>query len=216
MLGEVNRETLNRLNESWTASWFEQGSLIVDHEEKTTDVFFLLTGSARATTYTESGREISLVSLQRGDCFGEFAAIDDAPRSASVLALEQCRAARLSARRFREIMASRADLSYALSRLLIHKLRELTLRVADFNTLTADARVRRAILKLAYEHSDGNDRALVVKPPTQADLASYVFTNREGVAREMGRMKRAGLIARQGRSLKIPSIERLGKYVSTQ
>jgi CRP/FNR family transcriptional regulator, cyclic AMP receptor protein len=38
-----------------------------------------------------------LQTLQEGDCFGEMALIDHCPRSASVRAVEDCRATRISA-----------------------------------------------------------------------------------------------------------------------
>jgi hypothetical protein len=50
------------------------------------------------------------------------------------------------------------------------------------------------------------------KPPTQSEIAAFVFTNREAVAREIGKMKRLKLIERRGRGLHVPSVERIADY----
>jgi CRP-like cAMP-binding protein len=214
LLGRIEQRTWAGLNRAWSSSDYENGQVILAAEEKTSDVCFLLQGSARATVFTESGREVSFVLLTRGDCFGEFSAIDEAPRSASVVATGTCTAARLSARAFREQLRSNADLSFALSAVLVGKLRHLSQRISDFNALSADERVRKEVWNLAVSNRNGNDTATLDHPPTQTDLAAFVFTNREGVAREMGRMKRAGVLERHGRGLYFPSLARLERYVA--
>ena len=54
---------------------------------------------------------------------------------------------------------------------------------------------------------------LIERPPTQSELAAVVFSSRESVAREMGRMRKAGVLLRVKRSLHVPSVERLRDYV---
>ncbi|MFQ5624153.1 MAG: Crp/Fnr family transcriptional regulator [Paracoccaceae bacterium] len=212
LLGEVTSATLTALNSAWTVSHYECGALILDDEEQTDDVFFLLLGHARAGTYADAGREVMLVDLHRGDCFGEFSAIDGAPRSARITALQRCAVARISAAEFRKLLRRRSDLSHALHRLLVRKLRCLTRRISELHILSAGERIRREIFRLAELNSDTHGGALLASPPTQADLAAFVFTNRESVAREMGRMKRQGVLVREGRSLRVPSLRRLAEY----
>src|SRR5262245_57764692 len=60
--------------------------VIVQCEEKDRDVFFLVSGRACVAYHSTSGHEISFHDLLPGDMFGEFAAIDSAPRSADVIA----------------------------------------------------------------------------------------------------------------------------------
>ena len=213
MLGRIDAQSWQTLNRLWSSSDYRTGQLILAAEDPTTDVCFLLQGTARATVFTESGREVSFVLLARGDCFGEFSAIDDAARSASVLATSDCTAARLSATAFKTLLKENADISFALAAVLVTKLRALSQRISDFNALNADERVRQELLSLAKVHAKGADSAVLEHPPTQTDLAAFVFTNREGVAREMGRMKRAGVLQRRGRAILFPSLLALCKYV---
>jgi CRP-like cAMP-binding protein len=53
-------------------------------------VFFITEGEARVTIYSLSGKAVSFRELSAGDMFGEFPAIDQGPRSASVEARTEC------------------------------------------------------------------------------------------------------------------------------
>jgi len=205
-LGALNEAAYVALDRRWTVNEYRKGQMLMHLEETNTDVFFLLTGSVRVALFTEAGREVSMLTLRKGDCFGEFSAIDGAPRSASIEALEPCLTARLSAEDFCDTLRATPDLSMRMLELLVGKLRQLTGKVSDFNALNADQRIRAEILRLAQAAAAGRDSFVIERPPTQAEIAARVFSNRETVAREMGRLKNAGLIGRQGRGLHIPSL----------
>ncbi|MEK6204038.1 MAG: helix-turn-helix domain-containing protein, partial [Amylibacter sp.] len=55
---------------------------------------------------------------------------------------------------------------------------------------------------------------LVERPPTQTELAAYIFTSREGVAREMGRLRKAGILTREKRSIRFLSLKLLRKIIA--
>ena len=213
LLGQISRSAYVKLSDNWSVSEYQKGQAIMGDEESSTDICFLLTGSARVAVYTERGRQVSFVELTKGDCFGEFSAIDGEPRSASIEAVTTCVAARVSSAAFREVLIEAPDLSLAMLENLVLKLRRLTSKVSDFNTLSADERIRAEILKIAQENSNGRDKFVVLRPPTQVEIASQIFSNRETVAREMGRMRKKGLIGRDGRNLKICSLAALEEYV---
>ncbi len=63
---------------------------------KSTNLHFVVRGSVRVIDYTPSGRKVSFEDIGAGGCFGELAAIDGEPRSASVMALEDTVVATLS------------------------------------------------------------------------------------------------------------------------
>lgn len=213
LLGQIPRSAFTVLAEKWSVTEYEKGQTIMGDEDTNSDICFLLTGSARVAIFTESGREVSFLHLGKGDCFGEFSAIDGEPRSASIEAESTCIAARLSSPKFREVLREAPDLSLALLEALVQKLRSLTAKVSDFSTLSADDRIRGELLKLAQAHAKGRDSFIVDRPPTQMEIAARVFSNRETVAREMGRMRNKGLIDREGRSLRIASLSNLEAYV---
>ncbi|MEO0342761.1 MAG: Crp/Fnr family transcriptional regulator [Pseudomonadota bacterium] len=208
-LHEISDESWQLLSHRWSSRPYKSGQFLISAESGNKDVFFVLRGAAKATIYTPTGREVSFVDLSIGSIFGEFSAIDDAPRSASVVAMGECLAARMSPEEFRDILRTYPDISFNLMVLMVSSLRSLSKRVVDFNAKSADHRLREALVALAERHSRGSDQAKVERPPTQTELASYIFASREGVAREMGRLRKQGLLDRDRRSLVIPSISAL-------
>ena len=73
---------------------FERQAEIATEREHSTDVFFILDGMVRVNSISSQGREVVFNDLGVGDIFGEFAAIDRMPRSATGVALTDCIVAR--------------------------------------------------------------------------------------------------------------------------
>lgn len=67
-----------------------------------------------------------LRELQARDIFGEMAALDPEPRSASVVALEPCRLFRLEQEALYELMADRVEVARGIIRVLCGRLRRVT------------------------------------------------------------------------------------------
>jgi CRP-like cAMP-binding protein len=214
ILGNISQESWDVLSRTWRTKSYKSGQFLITDDDDNSDVFFILHGTAHVTIYTSSGRQVTLASILPGDSFGEFSAIDNEPRSSSVVASGECLAGILTAKQFRKLLKTHPDISFELLTILIAHLRQLNRRVIGFNTKSADLRLQEILLDLAEKYSLGADDILIEHPPTQSELAAYVFSSREGVAREMGRLRKAGIIARQKRSLHVPSIERLRKIVA--
>tara|TARA_R110002124_G_scaffold72020_10_gene192749 strand:- start:2156 stop:2845 length:690 start_codon:yes stop_codon:yes gene_type:complete len=214
-LGQINQDSWDLLSSRWRTQLYKSGQFLINAEDDSRDVFFVLRGSAKATIYTDIGREVSFISVGAGDCFGEFSALDESPRSASVVAAEECLAARIDQANYIQLMKSHSDMTFSLLTILIGHLRDLSKRVVDFNAKNADARLHDTLLNLALKYQrGGSDSVLIPRPPTQSELAAFIFSSRESVAREMGRMRKMGLLARQKRALEIPSVENLRAFIN--
>ncbi len=213
-LGRINDQSWEELSSLWTVRRYPSRHFIISAEDRDSDdVFFVIDGQIRATVYTDAGREVSFLSFSNGDSIGEFSALDEAPRSSDAVAEKESLVARLPAEQFRKLVKSNPNISHALLMLMIGHLRRLSKRVVDFNAKTADERLRDEILTLAVSRAKGADEVLIDRPPTQSEMASVVFSSRESVAREMGRMRKAGVALRVKRSLHIPSIRKFEAYI---
>src|SRR4051794_916188 len=83
---------------------YEKQAQILDAQEQTTGIFFILTGTVRFNSHTPTGREAILNEMSAGGIFGEVAAVDGLPRSAAVVAGSDCRVARMTAKKFLEVL----------------------------------------------------------------------------------------------------------------
>jgi CRP-like cAMP-binding protein len=74
-------------------------------EHDQADSMFVLEAGKVAVLKSWHGQEYLLRTLKEGDCFGEMAVMDITPRSASVCAVEDCTAIRLSAANLYQVYA---------------------------------------------------------------------------------------------------------------
>src|ERR671929_1004885 len=83
---------------------FEPDEILVDFDDLSTDVYFLLAGEVRVLIRTQSGKEVILGEMRGGQLFGELAAIDGVKRSANVTALTRGEVCVMPSTVFREIV----------------------------------------------------------------------------------------------------------------
>ena len=187
--------------------------LIIGHQEASTDVYFMVSGSVRVTLFSSAGKEVAFRDIHAGECFGEYAAIDGAPRSANVIALTDVMIGSVSAEAFRSILEEYPAVSMALLTHLIGTVRSLSERIFEFSTLAVKNRIHSELLRLAREgESDGNI-ARISPAPTHADIAARISTHREAVTRELNELTKSGLIKRHGRILIISDLAELERMV---
>jgi CRP-like cAMP-binding protein len=96
---------------------------------------FVLEAGKAAVLKSWHGRDHSLHTLVQGDCFGEMAVMDHCPRSASVRALADCIAIRISAANLYQVYARDlkqfALIQMNMGREVCRRLREADNRLFD-------------------------------------------------------------------------------------
>ena len=70
--------------------WVRIGSneIVFDRDSENRDIYFVVSGGVQIVNYSRAGREIAYARVLKGGYFGELAAIDEKPRSASVVTVE--------------------------------------------------------------------------------------------------------------------------------
>ena len=74
---------------------FKKGELIVKEGESGNCMYVIVSGSVRVF-HDSGGKSFKLANLQTGDFFGELALVDPFPRSASIIAEEDCQLLRIA------------------------------------------------------------------------------------------------------------------------
>src|SRR6202040_3996738 len=91
---------------------------IIDYQDPSNDVFFVVSGTVRVKIQSISGREVLLREINAGEFFGELAAIDNQPRSSGILAITDVTVARMPASVFRAAVHAYPDVCDQLLALL--------------------------------------------------------------------------------------------------
>src|SRR4051794_27280274 len=96
-LGMLSPEELRALQARAITRNFRRGGALLREGEDASRVLVLTEGRAKTVTYTEDGKEVVLGFVGPGELLGESAAIEERPRSASVVAVEPVTALALAA-----------------------------------------------------------------------------------------------------------------------
>lgn len=193
---------------------YAPGEQIIDRESDSRDVYFVVQGAVRIVIYSASGRELTLDDLLTGAFFGELAAIDGLPRSASAMAVQDSTVASLPADQFLRLLHDYPEMTMRVMKRLAAVIRAATERIIDLSTLGANNRVHAELLRLARGAEADADGNPVIKPiPVHGDIASRVSTTRETVARVMNDLARAGIVRRDRDALLVLDLEKLDDMV---
>lgn len=210
---DLDSREIERLTQRVNWRNYKTGQQIIGHQDASTDVYFMVSGTVRVTLFSSAGKEVAFRDIHAGECFGEFAAIDGAPRSANVIALTDVMIGSVSAETFRAILEEYPAVSMAMLTTLTGMVRSLSERIFEFSTLAVKNRIHSELLRLARESERDGNAARISPAPTHADIASRISTHREAVTRELNDLTKSGLLKRDGRTLIISDVEELERLV---
>lgn len=192
---------------------FSKNQVVVRVRDETNDVYFIVSGLVRATIYSVSGKEVTFRDIGPGEVFGDLSAIDDLPRSSTVVTLQDSLILSMSSAVFWKTMEAHPSVATVELKRLTALIRLLSDRVFEFTTLGVRNRIHAELLRLAQDHSTGDNTAEISPAPKHADIASRISTHREAVTRELNELEHAGLIERSGGAIVIRDVARLANMV---
>lgn len=207
---DLSDPELERVERLCSIRSFAKQEEIYAERETTTDIFFILAGAVRVTSFTESGREVIFSDVSAGGVFGEFSAIDGLPRSATIVALTDCTLARMPAAAFFNLLRENNSVCVHLVELLVGKIRTMSERVFEMSALAVRERLRRELVRLATTNGRQDGQDITITPaPTHYEIAARIGSNREAVTREFSRLEVEKVLEIGRRSIRIVDMRRL-------
>ena len=165
------------------------GVTILNHGDETKSLYLIIEGTLLITQLAEDGKVVSLELLKKGQCFGEIAIIDGAPRSASVISLGNVKLGILSENFVKGTLMNDLDFTKSLLLKFAGIVRSANIQI--FSLITANAR-KRLLLQLVRlsKMIQGNPHERVVeKGLSHTAIGSFAGISRETVTRIIGELK---------------------------
>ena len=172
-----------------------RGEQVVRAGETADALLIMLTGRAKVTNFDEEGREVILAWLGPGEFFGEMGLIDDSPRSANVIAVENCELMVLGKQEFQRCMQDNFQVAQKLMQILVRRLREADRHIESLALLDVYGRVARLLLDMSEEEGG---RRVVRQKISKQDMARMIGASREMVSKVMRDLELGGYIVPQG------------------
>jgi CRP-like cAMP-binding protein len=189
------------------------GRTLVSPDSRSMDVYWVAQGRVQVTLLSPAGHEVILRDQGAGAMFGEMAPIDQQPRSATIIALEECVLITVPGRVFCESVFGHPAAAEWLAKQLIDRIRNLTEKVFELNALRVPSRLHCELLRLCGAHTDDLNQVVIEQSPTHAQLAARIGTHREAVTREMRFLFEQGILRQEKRRLTILDLAALAKLV---
>ncbi|MDI2129831.1 Crp/Fnr family transcriptional regulator [Yinghuangia seranimata] len=199
---------------SGVARVWERGEELLRHGGPPDCAILIGEGLVKITAYADTGYEGLLALRGPGELVGELSCIDDKPRSATATAMRTVHGTVITAAAFRRLLARDGELSFAILRSVVGRLRDSDGMRLDQGAHPAGARIARVLLDLALRHgadvSDAPDARTV--SVNQQELAGAAGTSRESVVRTLRVLQQDGLVSTSRGRTRINDMWRLGRW----
>lgn len=177
-------------------------------------LYFVIDGRVRfARVDPDSGDELTLFLLERGDCFDAIAALGDEDHADVVVAaLDDVVAVSVSREVVQEWIDSVPSFRRALIPYLARKMHALSEMATDFRFRDTQARLARLILN-HVTHPDGSVR--LIQDLSHDVLASMIGSVRQVVSRHLQELRREGAVESRRGYLKVRDVEALAQRATS-
>jgi CRP-like cAMP-binding protein len=200
---EVPAERIQEIDRLCTWQRYERDAVILERASSSQEALFLVGGEAKIIYRLDDGEEIRLATVGPYDIIGALSAVDEEPRSASVVATQDSSVATMNRDLFFEILSSEPGVALGLLQRFAAIIRNLNNRVKDLSLLTPQQRLYGELLRLARRTDHVEAPLAVSDMPNHEDLASWANTTRDVVAYEIGSLTRRGIVERKHKTLYI-------------
>ena len=198
LFASLGEEQLRMLTAMVTRKSAPRSTTIMAGGDPTDSLYIVLSGRLKVMMSDSEGKEVILAILGPGEFFGEMGLIDDEPRSATVVTIEPCELLSIAKREFKKAMAENWQMTEAVMRGLVKRLREADRKIGSLALLDVYGRVARLLLDMA-ENVDGEK--VVTKRLPKQDIAKMIGASREMVSRVMKDLQTGGYIEMRGSTI---------------
>jgi len=190
LFAELSEAEIARLGDIARDRSYPRNSVILFEDEPGDALYVVVTGLVKVVLIGEDGREVILSVLKEGDFFGEMSLIDDQPRSAHVIAMEDSSLVVLRREDFQHRIREAPGVALGMLKAMSRRLREADEKIGGLVLLDVNGRVAKLLLSMA----DENDGVQITRRVTHHTIAQMVGSSRETVSRTMRDLADRGYI----------------------
>jgi len=200
LFADLPEEAITAVSALATTRTYSKNTIIITEGDDSDSLYAVLSGKVKVYLSDDEGKEIIINILSCGDYFGGLALMDDEPRSASVMTLEESKLAVLSKSAFEDCLKKNPQVALPIIKGLSARLRNLTENVKSLALMDVYGRVARTLLEMA---EPVGENLVINQRLTQREIASMVGASREMVSRILKDLSVGGYITIQNKTITI-------------
>ena len=179
---------------------FGPGEYICFQGDPRSPLVLVISGQLRTSTLSEDGREIPVRMINPGQSCGEEPILRNSSIHVNIVAVKKSTAALFSRADARKLF-NEPVVVRALNNSMAGRVMHLVERHAAQGLSRADARIA-AVIELAIDISE-KDESPLIELPSQATTAAMAQVSRETVSRVLKSLTSRGVIAKEGRLIRV-------------
>jgi len=189
---------------------FVQGDTIYKEGSRSNKIYLILKGLVKGHCMDADGKELT-TSLYRADDFLGFTSfLNNIPYQESATALETVQLAGISKENLKEILGKNKDISLELMELLTENISLIKSQLLQMAYSSVRKKTAQTLLQFAEIMKTTTEEPIKI---SRNDLASVAGIATESLIRTLSGFKKEGLIAIEGRNIRIMELEAL-QYVN--
>jgi CRP-like cAMP-binding protein len=194
-----------RLTDAEVAEWREfgrsrryaDGDRLMWEGAPAVEALLVTAGRVKVTSTAENGREVVLAYREAGEVFGEIAALDAGPHSATVIAIGEVTAWSLTKDRFLAFLGRHPRVAVALLMVMIRRLRQADAQRLNYRARSVIERMAERLATLSEhwgEDVGGGRRRLTVRV-TLPELGAAVAAGPDSAVKALARLRVLGAVS---------------------
>ncbi len=189
---------------------FRQGETIYQEGSRSTKIYLILKGLVKCYNMDADGKEL-ITSLYRADDFLGFTSfLNNIPYQESATAMEPLELVGISKENLKEILAKNKNISLELMELLTEKITLIKAQLLQMAYSSVRKKTAQTLLQFADIMNTKTEEPIKI---SRNDLASVAGIAPESLIRTLSGFKKEGLIAIEGRNIRIKELKAL-QYVN--
>ena len=184
LFSNLSDRQLNILYKAGVINKSEKGNIIVHQHEPGDTFYIVISGRAKVTLLHEDGKEIVLSVLKEGDFFGELSLLDNEPRSANVIIVEDTALFSLTRTQFYQLISARPNILRKVLKEICTRLRDADEKIGSLAFLDVYGRTIRILQQMAHDQGIKTRNGIeILNAPTHQELSGMVGASREAITR---------------------------------
>ncbi len=210
----MDKADLDDLVSSLRVIQIKQGDSLFRKGDEGTSLYIVKRGTIKIVLPSSVGNEIIVTIFSKGDYFGEMSLLDNEPRSADAIAIDDSELFILKRADFLNVLQSNTNAIQSVLSVISRRLRLTDELLEDTCFLNISARLAKKLIELAekYGRKEG-DSVHVDLSLTQKELGDTIGATRESINKELKILRDKGLIISEGNKIQIVDMERLKRRV---
>jgi CRP/FNR family transcriptional regulator, cyclic AMP receptor protein len=198
------------LLDAGTPARFEDDQILLLQGDAGDYLYVLTSGLVKIIVEAVSGVQTTLAIRSRGDLLGEFALLDNKPRTATARAAGPVTALKVGGAAFLALVGRSPEISPTVTRYVLAKMRSTTERRAAERVWDARERLAQVLYELGEQHGQPDSNGMLRIPVTQSelgDLAGVAVSTAERVLKDL---RKQGAVSTRYREITIRDMTYLG------